>query len=111
MIGISESTQVDGATGLQGFFKVTLPLVRPGVIATGLLCFVFAWNEFLLAVTLTYTNSATMPVFMASFMTQEGLFWGKMSAVATTAVLPSVVLGWFTQKQLVQGLTMGAVKG
>lgn len=108
---IIESTQVDGATGLQGFFKVTLPLVKPGVISTGLLCFVFAWNEFLFGVNLTYTDSSTMPVFMASFMTQEGLFWGKMSAVATTAVMPSIILGWFTQKQLVQGLTMGAVKG
>ncbi|WP_199619454.1 carbohydrate ABC transporter permease [Paenibacillus alkalitolerans] len=108
---IIESTQVDGATGLQGFFQVTLPLVKPGVISTALLCFVFAWNEFLFGVNLTYTDSSTMPVFMASFMTQEGLFWAKMSAVATTAVLPSVILGFFTQKQLVQGLTMGAVKG
>jgi len=108
---IIESAQVDGASGIQGFMQVTLPLVKPGIVSTALLCFVFAWNEFLFGVSLTYTDSSTMPVFMASFMTQEGLFWAKMSAVATSAVLPSIVLGWFTQKQLVQGLTMGAVKG
>ncbi|WP_027417960.1 carbohydrate ABC transporter permease [Aneurinibacillus terranovensis] len=106
-----EATQVDGASGLQGFFKVTFPLARPGVISTGLLCLIFAWNEFLFGVTLTSTNAATMPVYMASFMTQEGLFWAKMSAVATIAVLPALILGWFTQKQLVRGMTMGAVKG
>ncbi|GIM46724.1 sugar ABC transporter permease [Collibacillus ludicampi] len=106
-----EAYQVDGATGWQGFFKVTLPLVRPGIISTSLLCLVFAWNEFFFGVTLTYTHAATMPIFMASFMTQEGLFWAKMSAVATLAILPALILGWFTQKQLVRGLTMGAVKG
>lgn len=106
-----EAYQVDGATGLQGFFKVTLPLVRPGIISTSLLCFVFVWNEFFFGVSLTSTSAATMPVYMSSFMTQEGLFWAKMSSVATMAVLPALVLGWFTQRQLVRGLTMGAVKG
>ncbi|WP_424767819.1 carbohydrate ABC transporter permease [Paenibacillus sp. sgz302251] len=106
-----EAGRVDGATGLQGFFKITLPLVRPGIISTALLCFVFAWNEFFFGVSLTSTNAATMPVYMSSYMTQQGLFWAKMSSVATLAVLPALVLGWFTQRQLVRGLTMGAVKG
>ncbi|MDB5055417.1 MAG: mannitol transporter permease [Bacilli bacterium] len=106
-----EAAQVDGAMGLQGFMRITLPLVRPGIISSSLLCFVFVWNEFLFGVSLTYTHAATMPVYMATYMTQEGLFWAKMSAVATLAVLPALVLGWFTQKQLVRGLTMGAVKG
>ncbi|KPV60326.1 mannitol ABC transporter permease [Paenibacillus sp. A3] len=106
-----EAYQVDGATGLQGFFKITLPLVRPGIISTSLLCLVFVWNEFFFGVSLTSTDAATMPVYMSSFMTQEGLFWAKMSSVATLAVLPALVLGWFTQRQLVRGLTMGAVKG
>ncbi|GGG15971.1 carbohydrate ABC transporter permease [Paenibacillus abyssi] len=105
-----EASQVDGASGWVGFIKITLPTVRPGLISTALLCAIFAWNEFLLGVSLTYTNAATMPVYMATFMTQEGLFWAKMSAVATISVLPAMVLGWFTQKQLVRGLTMGAVK-
>jgi len=106
-----EAYQVDGATGMQGFFKITLPLVRSGIVSTSLLCMVFIWNEFLLGTSLTYTRSATMPVFMATYMTQEGLFWAKMSSVATLSVLPALILGWFTQKQLVRGLTMGAVKG
>ncbi|MGX4584492.1 carbohydrate ABC transporter permease [Paenibacillus chitinolyticus] len=106
-----EAYQMDGATGIQGFFRITLPLVKSGIISTSLLCMVFIWNEFLLGTSLTYTRSATMPVFMATYMTQEGLFWAKMSSVATLSVLPALILGWFTQKQLVRGLTMGAVKG
>ncbi|MBS4206871.1 carbohydrate ABC transporter permease [Bacillus sp. FJAT-50079] len=108
---IIESAEIDGATGLECFFKIVLPLVRPGLISTALLCMVFAWNEFFFGITLTYTTAGTLPVYMASFMTQEGLFWAKMSAAATISILPVLVLGWFTQKQLVQGLTAGAVKG
>lgn len=106
-----ESSQVDGASGLQGFFKITLPMVKAGLVSTILICMVFAWNEFFYAVALTYTNAQTMPVFMAKFMTQEGLFWAQMSSAATFAILPVLILGWFSQKQLVRGLTMGAVKG
>lgn len=106
-----EASQVDGATGMQSFFKVTLPIVRSGLVSTMLLCMVFAWNEFFFALTLTYTYAQTMPVYMASFMTQEGLFWAKMSAAATFSILPVLLLGWISQKQLVRGLTMGAVKG
>jgi sorbitol/mannitol transport system permease protein len=106
-----EATQIDGATGLQSFFYIVLPLVKPGLISTALLSMVFAWNEFFFAVSMSYTNAATLPVYMSSFMTQEGLFWAKMSAAATLSILPVLILGWFTQKQLVRGLTMGAVKG
>ncbi|WP_164667217.1 carbohydrate ABC transporter permease [Virgibacillus doumboii] len=110
-IEIIEATRVDGATGLQAFFKVVLPLVRPGLVSTALLSMVFAWNEFFFAVSLSYTNAATLPVNMASYMTQEGLFWAQMSAAASISILPVIILGWFTQRQLVRGLTMGAVKG
>lgn len=108
---VMESARVDGASDTRTFFQITLPLVRPGLISTALLSFIFAWNEFFLAVSLTATNAATMPVHMASFMTQQGLFWAKMSSVASIAVVPALLLGWFTQKQLVRGMTMGAVKG
>jgi sorbitol/mannitol transport system permease protein len=106
-----EAAQADGSSGLRTFFQIILPLVRPGLISTALLSLIFAWNEFFLAVSLTTTSAATMPVNMASFMTQEGLFWAKMSSVASISVVPALVLGWFTQKQLVRGMTMGAVKG
>lgn len=108
---IIEAAEIDGASGLQSFFKVVLPLVRPGLISTALLAMVFAWNEFFFAVSLSYTKASTLPVFMASYMTQEGLFWAKMSAAATISIIPVIILGWFTQRQLVRGLTMGAVKG
>ncbi len=108
---IIEAAQIDGATGIQSFFQIVLPLVRPGLVSTALLSMVFAWNEFFFAVTLSYHKAATLPVYMASFMTQEGLFWASMSAAATIAILPVLILGWLTQKQLVRGLTMGAVKG
>src|SRR5690625_268086 len=108
---IIEAAQIDGASGLQSFFKVVLPLVKPGIVSTALLSMVFAWNEFFFAVSLSYTRAATLPVYMSSYMTQEGLFWAKMSAAATIAIIPVIILGWFTQKQLVRGLTMGAVKG
>ncbi|WP_096189874.1 carbohydrate ABC transporter permease [Evansella halocellulosilytica] len=106
-----EAAQVDGATGIQTFFKIVFPLVRPGLVSTALLCMVFAWNEFFFSISLSYTNAGTLPVYMAGYMTQEGLFWAKMSAAATISILPVIILGWFTQKQLVRGLTMGAVKG
>jgi len=108
---IIEATQIDGASGLQSFFQVVLPLVKPGLVSTALLSMVFAWNEFFFAVSLSYTKAATLPVYMSSYMTQEGLFWAKMSAAATISIIPVIILGWFTQKQLVRGLTMGAVKG
>lgn len=106
-----EASQVDGASGIQGFFKITLPMVRSGLISTVLICMVFAWNEFFYAITLTYTNAQTMPVYISQFMTQEGLFWAQMSSAASIAIFPVLLLGWFSQKQLVRGLTMGAVKG
>ncbi|GGE29600.1 sugar ABC transporter permease [Pullulanibacillus camelliae] len=106
-----EASQVDGATGLNTFFKITLPLVKSGLISTILLSMVFAWNEFFFALSLTYTSAKTMPVYMTAFMTQEGLFWAKMSAASVFAIVPVLILGWFSQKQLVRGLTMGAVKG
>lgn len=108
---IVEAAQIDGASGLQTFFGIVLPLVRPGLISTALLSMVFAWNEFFFAVSLSYTNAATLPVYMSSFMTQEGLFWAKMCAAASISIIPVIILGWFTQRQLVRGLTMGAVKG
>lgn len=108
---VIESSRVDGATGLSLIWRVILPLVRPGLFSTSLLCLVFAWNEFFFAVNVTYTHAATLPMLVSSFMTSEGLFWSKISAIGTIAVLPPVIFGWIAQKQLVRGLSMGAVKG
>ena len=106
-----ESARIDGSTELSIFFKIMLPISRNGIWATILLIFIFIWNEFFFALSLTYTKAATLPIFVSSFMTQEGLFWAKMCAVSTVAALPPILLGWLNQKQLTRGLTMGAVKG
>jgi sorbitol/mannitol transport system permease protein len=107
---ILEASRIDGTTLWQEFRHVAIPLVRPGLFATALLCMIFAWNEFFFAFNLTVTNAAPLSVYISSFKTAEGLFWAKMSAGATAAVLPVIIAGWFAQRQLVQGLTMGAVK-
>jgi len=107
---ILEAGRIDGTNLWQEFRFIAIPLVVPGLVATFLLCMIFAWNEFFFAFNLTVTQASSLSVYISSFKTAEGLFWAKMSAGATAAVLPVVVAGWFTQRQLVQGLTMGAVK-
>ncbi len=107
---ILEAARIDGATLLQEFTRVILPLAMPGLMATLLLCFIFTWNEFFIAFNLTITKAAPLSVFIVSFKTSEGLFWAKMSAAATITALPVVIAGWVAQRQLVRGLTAGAVK-
>jgi sorbitol/mannitol transport system permease protein len=109
-ISILEAAQIDGATRWQAFVRVILPIIRGGLTSTALLVFVITWNEFLFAVSFTFTESGTLPVYMNRFMTQQGLFWGKMSAVATIAVIIPIILGFAAQKSLVKGLLSGAVK-
>ncbi|HVP19093.1 MAG TPA: carbohydrate ABC transporter permease [Spirochaetia bacterium] len=106
-----ESSDIDGSSRFRSFFSIILPLARQGIISTGLLVFIFVWNEFFFAINLTYVHAATVPVYMASFMTQQGLFWAKLCAISTLVVFPPMVLGWLAQRSLVKGLTMGAVKG
>ncbi len=105
-----EAARIDGATLLQEFRYVVLPLALPGLMATILLCMIFTWNEFFIAFNLTITKAAPLSVFIVSFKTAEGLFWAKMSAAATLTALPVVIAGWGAQRQLVRGLTAGAVK-
>lgn len=106
-----EAAEIDGASRLRAFYLIVLPLTKSGIISTALLVFIFVWNEFFFAVSLTYTDASTIPVYMASFMTQEGLFWARLSAISTVTVLPPLILGWISHKSLVRGLMMGAVKG
>jgi sorbitol/mannitol transport system permease protein len=105
-----EACRIDGSTLFQELRYIVVPLIRPGLLSTILLCLIFAWNEFFFAFNLTISNAAPLSVYISSFKTSEGLFWAKMSAAATATVLPVVLAGWFAQRQLVQGLTMGAVK-
>lgn len=107
---IIEAAEMDGCTRWQAFFRVILPIIRGGLISTSLLVFIMTWNEFLFAVSFTFTESGTLPVYMNRYMTQQGLFWGKMSAAATIAIIVPVVFGFVAQKSLIKGLLSGAVK-
>ena len=107
---VLEAAEVDGAGMMASFREVLLPMIAPGIAATALICVIFAWNEFFFAVNLTAANAGTVPVFLVGFITSEGLFFAQLSAAATMAALPVVIAGWIAQKQLVRGLSMGAIK-
>jgi sorbitol/mannitol transport system permease protein len=107
---VLEAARVDGARLLTEIRRIILPMIAPGLAATALICFIFAWNEFFFAVSLTATKAATVPVFLVGFITSEGLFWARLSAASTMAVLPVIIAGWVAQKWLVRGLSLGAVK-
>lgn len=107
---IVEAAQMDGASTPRMLVRILLPMVLPGIGATALIAFIFAWNEFLLAVNLTATQAATTPVYLVGFITSEGLFLASLSSVAVLVSLPVIIAGWVAQKQLVRGLSLGAVK-
>lgn len=108
---ILDAARVDGAGVMREILQILLPMVGPGLAATAFLSIIFAWNEFFFAVNLVATEKAsTVPLFMQKFITSEGLFWAKLSAASTMAIAPVVILGWISQRQLVRGLSMGAVK-
>ncbi|MDA2803982.1 carbohydrate ABC transporter permease [Nocardiopsis suaedae] len=107
---IVEAARVEGAGLPRILWSVMLPVMAPGIAATALICTIFAWNEFFFAVNLTAAQAATVPVFLTGFITSEGLFVAQLSAAAVMASLPIVVVGWTAQRQLVRGLSMGAVK-
>jgi sorbitol/mannitol transport system permease protein len=109
-VEILEAARVDGASFLRQLRSVIVPVITPGLAATALICFIFAWNEFFLAVNLTTTNAATVPVYLVSFQTGEGQFWARLCAGASLACLPVLLAGWAAQDKLVRGLSMGAVK-
>jgi len=107
---ILEASRMDGATLWQEFRLVLLPLTMGGLASTGLLCLVLSWNEAFWSLNLSAAQAGTLATLIASYSSPEGLFWAKLSAASFMAIAPIVVFGWFSQKQLVQGLTFGAVK-
>lgn len=107
---IIEATKMDGAGFFDEMRYVLIPLSWGGIISTALLSIVLCWNEAFWSIVLTSTDAGTLTALVASYSSPEGLFWAKVSAVSALACAPIVVLGWFCQKQLVQGLTFGAVK-
>ena len=107
---ILEAARMDGATLWQEFRRVLLPLGMGGLFSTGLLCLVLAWNEAFWSLNLSAAKAGTLAALIASYSSPEGLFWAKLSCASFMAIAPIVVFGWFSQRQLVQGLTFGAVK-
>jgi len=109
-IEILEASRMDGASTFNEITQIVMPLAWGGIASTALLSIVLLWNEAFWAINLTSSDAGTLVALVASFSSPEGLFWAKLSAVSTLACAPIVVFGWLTQKQLVQGLTFGAVK-
>ena len=107
---ILEAARMDGASIWGEFRHVILPLSMGGLASTGLLCLVLSWNEAFWSLNLSSAKAGTLATLIGSYSSPEGLFWAKLSAASMLAIAPIIVLGWFSQKQLVQGLTFGAVK-
>jgi sorbitol/mannitol transport system permease protein len=107
---ILEASRMDGATTGKEVIFVLAPMAVPGIASTILLNVILAWNEAFWTLNLTTVDAAPLTMFIASYSSPEGLFWAKLSAASTLAIAPILVLGWFSQKQLVRGLTFGAVK-
>jgi multiple sugar transport system permease protein len=107
---LEESAQIDGATRFQAFLRITLPLAKPGIVTTAILCFLFAWNDYAFATTFAGPNSQTIPISAAQLVTQTGIDWGALVSIGTVVVLPMIVAGLLVRRYLVAGLTMGAVK-
>jgi sorbitol/mannitol transport system permease protein len=107
---IIEAGQMDGVNTWGEIKEILIPLAWGGIASTALLCFIFCWNEAYWTVRLTTTDAATLSKLIEGNRAPEGLFFGRLSAVSAAAVGPIIVLGWFCQKQLVQGLSFGAVK-
>ena len=107
---ILEAARMDGATLWREIVYVLTPMAVPGIASTVLLNVILAWNEAFWTLNLTTTNAAPLTAFIASYSSPEGLFWAKLSAASTMAIAPILILGWFSQRQLVRGLTFGAVK-
>lgn len=105
-----EAAQVDGAGFMRTLVSVIAPVVMPGIAAASLICFIFSWNELLLARVLTSTVAQTAPVFLTGFVTSQGLFLAKVCAASFVVSVPVLVAGFAAQDKLVQGLSMGAVK-
>jgi len=105
-----EAARLDGAGRFREIGGVILPIISPGLVSTALICVIFAWNELFLAINLTVTNAATLPMFLISSVPQEGLFIAHLCAAATIASVPVIIVGWIAQRSLVRGLSMGAIK-
>ena len=105
-----EAARIDGCSNFSAFFRVALPLVKPGIVATSILSFIFSWNNFLFSLIIAGFKTRTLPIAVYNFLSYEEINWGGLTAAATIITLPVLVLSLFIQKHIVRGLTFGAVK-
>jgi multiple sugar transport system permease protein len=108
---LEESAMIDGCTRLGALFRVSLPIVAPGLAATAILSFIYCWNEFLYAVILTGRDARTLPVTITSFMTNKAILWGRIAASGSLVLVPVLIFALLAQRYLVRGLSRGAIKG
>lgn len=108
---LEEASVIDGCNPFQVFFRVVLPLIRPGLAAAAIFTFRIAWNEFILALVLTNRFTRTLPVATSLFLTDHGIQWGKIMAMGTLIALPPLIFTFIAARQIITGLTAGAVKG
>jgi multiple sugar transport system permease protein len=109
-VEMEEAAHIDGASNLRTFLQVVTPLIAPGLAAVAILTFIFSWNEFLFALNLTITNAPTIPVGIAKYAQEYQIRYGDMSAAAIFATIPAVIVVMIAQRQIVKGLTLGALK-
>jgi multiple sugar transport system permease protein len=109
-VELEEAAHIDGCSNFGTFLRIVVPLVAPGLAAVAILTFVFSWNEFMFALNLTSTNAATIPVGIAKFAQQYEIRYGEMSAAAFFATIPAIIFLAVAQRQIVKGLTLGALK-
>ena len=110
-VELEEAAIVDGASPLQVFYRILLPLMKSGYAVAGIFTFRIAWNEFILALLLTGRTTRTLPVAAAGFLTDTGVEWGRIMAMGTLIVIPPLLFTFFAARQIIQGMTAGAVKG
>ncbi len=110
-VELEEAATVDGATRLQSFFRITLPLALPGIIVTSMFVFVFSWNNVIFPLILSKQRTATLPVGTMSFFASTGVYWNQIAATAVVAMLPPMLIFLVLGRYVVRGLTFGAVKG
>ncbi|MGQ9621360.1 MAG: carbohydrate ABC transporter permease [Bacteroidales bacterium] len=108
---VEEQSMLDGCSLLQRYLYITTPMVKPGLIATGMLTFVYSWNEFLYAVILTVNKAKPLTVTIAGFITDKGLIWGPMAAMGCAVVFPVLIIMWLMQRDFISGISAGALKG
>ncbi|MCX8063473.1 MAG: carbohydrate ABC transporter permease [Anaerolineales bacterium] len=109
-VDLEEAAMIDGCSRVQAFWRVTIPVSLPGLLAAGVFNFILNWNEFLFALILTGRETRTLPVAIASLWTQQGVQIGAVSAATFLVILPVIVLTWVIQKSLVRNLTFGSIK-